>query len=184
MLSGTFSAIQSPLLLVNARESSTKEVVANANDGLELLIRLYYLRHGFEVGDKFFPSILSQLALRSLNALRERESPDDAEDVKSTLVLAVKGLRDQGESFYLCQVLLRLLKSKMGSGELRLLSQVAELDDAADWQERQMKEVRGRWPPFIGVVDDPEAFRLSNLVKEYMDSHSDEESTYTSGSSP
>ncbi|GAB0134298.1 hypothetical protein EsDP_00002676 [Epichloe bromicola] len=184
VLSGTFSAIQSPLLLVNAGESSTKEVVANADDSLELLIRLYYLRHGFEVGEKFLPSILSQLALRSLNALRKRESPSDVEAVKSTLVLAVKGLRDQGESFYLCQVLLRLLKSKMGSGELRLLSQEAELDDAADWQERQMKEVRGRWPPFIGVVDDPEAFRLSNLVKEYMDSHSDEESTYTSGSSP
>ncbi|KAL7908498.1 hypothetical protein GGI35DRAFT_454316 [Trichoderma velutinum] len=93
---------------------------------------------------------------------------------------------DQGQNHYISHVTLRSLKSSMQPEEIQLLGQIAVLEDVEEEvPERQMYEIQARWAPsIIKVTDDPEAQRLSNLVKQYMDMHLDSESDQTSGNSP
>ncbi len=70
--------------------------------------------------------------------------------------------------------------------ETQLLGQIHIPEGVEDEvPERQMYEIQARWAPSIlKVTDDPEAQRLSNLVKQYMDMHLDSESDQTSNTSP
>ncbi|KAJ6782478.1 hypothetical protein PWT90_07884 [Aphanocladium album] len=67
----------------------------------ETIIRLYYLRNGFDGANMLF---LHCLAVLSFATLAERQSSENAtdltsqEDTRSTLILAAKGLYDQGKN--------------------------------------------------------------------------------------
>lgn len=95
---------------------------------LETVARLYYLRHGFEACDSFMTYFLALLASISLRALEgsgdgARLSPGRGrpEVLRSTLVLAMKGLRDQGRHLHVCKVLFRLLRDRLPPAEADIL---------------------------------------------------------------
>ena len=109
----------------------------------ETLIRLYYLRHGFDYADTFLGQPLIQLGFMSLNRVQALTSgsnsncpaPDPSSSAllaatRSTLALAAKGMHDQGRSHFIDQVTLRVLRAKMGPDERQLLAQV--LGDGGD----------------------------------------------------
>ena len=150
----------------------------NANIQLETLLRLYYLRHGFGYLDPFLIHPLNVLGFSSMNKLSANLSSADLNTTRSTIVLAAKGIYDQGQCHYLGQVTLRFLKIDMRPEEKRLLDQIAGLADDEDIvTASKMNEIQARWAPsIIRVTDDPEARRLSNLVKQYMDMNLDSES--------
>jgi hypothetical protein len=102
---------------------------------------------------------------------RIKADPDstDLAFIRSTLVVA-KGLHDQGQSYYLARMTLHLLKEAMRPEELEMLHQIAEFRDVVDDVARlKMHEVQSRWPPtLLRITDDPEAQRLNDLAKQYM----------------
>lgn len=161
-------------------------LAAEANAHLETLIRLYFLRHGFESFDPFLIHPLNVLGFSTMNKINSDLTSSDIDITRSTIVLTAKGMYDQGQNHYIGHVTLRFLKSSMRPEEIQLLSQIAALEDVEEEvPERQMYEIQARWAPsIIRVTDDPEAQRLSNLVKQYMDMHLDSESDRTSGNSP
>lgn len=161
--------------------NSPCEIWKTASRHFETLLRLYYLRHGFDNGDTFLGQPLNQLAFISLNRIltstttdtRDPSCSGELDATRSTLILAAKGMHDQGKSHYLCQVTLRMLKIKMGPAERDLLGKVigdADGDDKETPQEQQvLREVRSKLAPSaVSIADSPEMHRLENLVREHM----------------
>jgi len=141
----------------------TGALAAEANAHLETLIRLYFLRHGFESFDPFLIHPLNVLGFSTINKINANPFSLDIDATRSTIVLAAKGMYDQGQSHYIGYVTLRFLKSSMRPEDMLLLDQVAAVQDVEDdVPERQIHEIQARWVPSImRVTDDPEAQRLS-----------------------
>jgi hypothetical protein len=165
-------------------ENSPHQIATDASNHFETLMRLYYLRHGFYSTDICLTAPLSLLGFMALEKIAA-STESDLDANRSTLVLAVKGLRDQGETNYMARMTLRLLKDQMQPREIELLNHVAELMGALDEADYiKMDDVHSRWP--VGrvlITDDPEAQRLDNLIKDYKELNLSSEGDQTSGDS-
>ncbi|KAK9426263.1 hypothetical protein SUNI508_02704 [Seiridium unicorne] len=145
-------------------------IVAQSKASLETLVRLYYLRHGFESYDPTMVLFVSLLAWSSLRDHRkmqaERNSPH-IDAVLSTLVLCAKSLWDQGNNYFLSEVIFRLFKSCLPSkDEVRLLREVVEADEDASRIRLMIQEVRSTWPVgiFSTAAASIEESRLSRFI--------------------
>lgn len=106
------------------------EIRTNSAQHFETLLRLYYLRHGFAHSDTFLGKPLIQLGFMSLGKIqalsvaphRNEELDKMIDQTRSTLLLAVSGLHEQGRNIYLAQVILGVLRGKMGEVEKELVS--------------------------------------------------------------
>ncbi|KAK6210877.1 hypothetical protein LQW54_005752 [Pestalotiopsis sp. IQ-011] len=130
-------------------------VVMQSKRSLETLIRLYYLRHGFESYDPtmiFFVSLLAWNSLRDYKQLisLDPKSPHSDETL-STLVLCAKFLWEQGANHFLSEVVFFLLKSSLPSRhEVRHLREVVDAEeDAGPRLALMVQEVRSEWP--VGI---------------------------------
>ncbi|KAJ1337548.1 DNA binding [Microdochium nivale] len=152
---------------------------------LETLLRMYYLRHGFEFADAFVIQPLSLMAFENLEKLKADPYGPKSDAIRSSLILAAKGLWDQGQSCYVSRTTLCLLRTRIQQAELHE-TELKTLDrevnivlkpDAAECL--QIRNVRARWPPSLAsLTEDPESQRLSALVERYMriEGESDSES--------
>jgi hypothetical protein len=152
-------------------------IVDDAKIRLETLIRLYYLRHGFKWHDPNLVQYLTLLGGAALNNIRTlgkqpatSTSTADLTALRSTLLLCLKGLHDQGKNFYLSRVVLRLLRDRMTQEDLVLFGKYVTLNEPEEEDGYDMAEyVQGQWvlPLFLDAGEDPERSRLENLVTAY-----------------
>lgn len=147
-------------------DRDVQQTLIDAKIRMETLLRLYYLRHGFELYDIFMVHFLSFLGFMHLEALKYTK-PAEVEGRRSTLALAAKGLQQQGQSYYLATVVLRILKLKIGVEAWHLLRDVGYVEDEnEDRQALMAEQVHSSWPiDIVGITSDPERQRLGNLVK-------------------
>ncbi|KAH8646343.1 hypothetical protein BX600DRAFT_490687 [Xylariales sp. PMI_506] len=156
----------------NKKSSLANDVVSMSTRNWETLLRLYYLRHGFDSADMFLTQTLVVLGFLTTNTLPPAPEPSqpaptpaaaaDLEANRSSLILAAKGLRDQGRIFYLSRVTLSLLEGGMRPEEKQLLGQINDLHDySRDKRRLQLHETRAR-------TGDTDAKRLDNLVQRYV----------------
>ncbi|KAI8710723.1 Zn(2)-C6 fungal-type domain-containing protein [Fusarium sp. LHS14.1] len=143
--------------------------VAYALRCLETVLRLYYLRHSFEHTDTFltyFLSILANMTIESMNS--DSVSPDDVETLKSlraTLILAVKGLYDQGQHVYVSSVICRLMRDRMTDGDMDALRRHTTWEDD---QPLVPQYIMSAFP--VTIVKQDEDWQLEtveNLAKKY-----------------
>lgn len=132
-------------------------------------MRLYYLRHGFEAMDLFIVIPLMMFASECIDMICEQNPTGAAlEELRATLMLAVKGLYDQRRNHYLAEVLFRVIRGRMRPAEIVLMRDVMDLDDESGEQHELMQKVRSRWP--VSVLkkrEEMEAKVLTNLVASY-----------------
>ena len=141
---------------------------------LETVVRLYYLRHGFERADVFLVQSLAVLAYISVGqidflASSKSSSVEDIEAAQSTLVLAAKGLHDQGRNYYVHHTVFHLILNSMRSQEVSIMHRFTnvEVEDIVADQLRA-KHISAQYPiKVLNIRDDPEQKRLDNLVNEY-----------------
>ncbi len=146
---------------------------------LETLLRVYYLRHGYEHGDIFLGHCLAQLGFAALNRMAvlsatggdpARAAPtSDLHSLRATLALVGKGLHEQGQSYFLNKAILRTFKAKLGSVEQQQLVQVVgDVEAAEPGVTAQMRHVRSRlWPSALSYTDaEREVHRLGYMVEE------------------
>ncbi|KAK4661170.1 LOW QUALITY PROTEIN: uncharacterized protein QC763_704630 [Podospora pseudopauciseta] len=124
----------------------------------ETLLRLYYLRHGFEALDVFIMVSLMTLAFITTKELEDtrlslaqppsEEQKAHIDSLRATLVLCTRGLYDQGKSYYLSQTIFRLVRSGMHVDEKELLREYASLPDEEDSADAKMREELAQrlWP--------------------------------------
>ena len=161
-------------------ENTPHKIASDARDSLEILLRSYYLRHGFEELDSFSIQFLAMLGARSLAQLKEDLPPPHRESVNSTLMLAAKGMEDQGQSSWLARTTFRLFCKEMSLDTRSLFERFAriELEDVS--QPLDARNIQSQWPIKIevdNVDDDLEKQRLGNLIKLHIESSSGSDST-------
>lgn len=159
-----------------------KQVVDDASRFLQTLVRLYYLRHGYEAMDLFIVIPLVLTAYDCIDAINESTLASDVESLRSTLILVTKGLHSQRSNHHLTDALFRVIRGKMRPVEVSLFKGTmnmdgVELDESLDMAQT----VRSHWP--IAVVKnkkDVDNYVLANLVENYASLNVDESTTTTS----
>lgn len=135
----------------------------------QTLIRLYYLRHGYDAMDLFLVVPLMMAASDCLEAIDRGTTGRDLEVLRSTLILVAKGLYNQRRNHYLAEALFRVIRGRMRPSEVALLKDTMSLDER-EWDERRdmVQAVRSQWP--VSVVkkkEDLDSHILTNLVENY-----------------
>ncbi|KAF1737343.1 Nitrogen assimilation transcription factor nirA [Beauveria bassiana] len=138
----------------------------------ETILRLYYLRNGYDGGNML---LLHCLAVLSFNALAERQSPGavtdlaSQEDKRSTLILAAKGLHDQGKNYFMSATISRVLQSQMAPEDLDIVSQYCtSRSEQPTVQQARAEHVKAQYPlNIVNMSDVPEEQRLGNMIKQY-----------------
>lgn len=163
----------------NSTNIATERLLADSQGALahskvcfETLIRLYYLRHGFDGADVFFTHHLALLAWRSQTCLKylPTTSPSSHfEDIRSTLILAVKGLHAQGKNYYFSQTVFWAVHRGMSAADAELMYRYAEIrkEDVIIGQLRA-KHVQTEYPCIVlDKSGHPEKQRLGDMIQEY-----------------
>ncbi|KAI1865349.1 uncharacterized protein JN550_008397 [Neoarthrinium moseri] len=178
MLENQPTAYATPSIPRNiARERS-----ADAAIRFETLVRLYYLRHSFEHTDTFLTSILSFLAnimFQTLESTKRDASTEDGDEktpvvdddrrrnIRSTLILAAKGLHDQSRNAYVTGVIFHLVRSRLSPEDLAALNAYVSPREVEAVYSRLPRTVRSQWPmAIIGSNADMNKSQLRNLVKQ------------------
>ncbi|RKL34074.1 hypothetical protein BFJ72_g9561 [Fusarium proliferatum] len=146
-------------------DKGVQKVLSDAKIRLETLLRLYYLRHGFGSYDIFVIGLLAFVGFMQAKTLQSSETTG-LESRRSTVVLVAKGLQDQSQNCYLARLVLRILKSSVGSDNQFLLEEVDDEQDDGEEDKVMEEQVKSSWPIDLEWIDvDPEERRLENLIR-------------------
>lgn len=134
-----------------------------------------YLRHSFDRSDPYqmhFLTVLAFLSLERLKVIRAPDTPSSSNELKemqSTLILAAKGLHDQGKNYYLSYTVFHMLCNEMGSEELNIMCQYASIPkEDLSTSKLRAKHVQGHYPiNVLNYADDPKQQRLAELAQQY-----------------
>jgi hypothetical protein len=178
-----FDAQLSPLQndgspLTETQISIAKDITAQATAQLESLLRIYYLRHGFESYDSMLLFHLVHLANVTLTRLaqierhpeRRETAREETETLRSTLILCLKGLHDQSKNFYLSGVVFDVMKNRLSPENQNLVGQFVTLrvpnvvDRAVDRSQRIISDYV---IPVVNLNEYPGPGRLSNMVQRF-----------------
>ncbi|ETN39142.1 uncharacterized protein HMPREF1541_05365 [Cyphellophora europaea CBS 101466] len=151
-------------------ELDPKRIVADAKRDLETLVRLYYLRHGFEAMDLFIVIPLMLIGYSYIAAIDSNQVPHrELEASRSTLILVAQGLYSQRHNHYLAEALFRVLRGRMRPREAALLRDTMSFDEAeADLRQDMAQAVKSHWPvAVVRKIDELDEHILTNLVENY-----------------
>jgi hypothetical protein len=128
---------------------SIQDIAQGARCNFEIVLRIYYLRHGFDMYNTwafFFLTNLCFLAIGELHARIEAGS-DEADATRSTLILASKGMSTQARCYYLAEAMLRTVCMQMDSGDVLLLGQYTSFQDLHDAEAtaQRLNIVKSGW---------------------------------------
>lgn len=167
VLEETKSRLSTGAEAVNNDTRSSK-AVAYALRCLETVLRLYYLRHSFEHSDTYLTYFLSILANTTIENMNSDSVFPDVETLKilrATLILAVKGLYDQGQHVYVSSAMCRLMRDRMTNEDMNGLRR------HTTWKDDQPLVpyyVRSTFPVTIVMLDeDWQMETVENLAKKY-----------------
>lgn len=182
-------AIYEPLLdsrTIQDQDESLRRIVDHSSKCLQTLVRLYYLRHGFDAMDLFIVIPLVMAGFKCIDAITDQTPEAKLQDLRSTLVLVVKGLYEQRRNHYLAEALYRVVRGRMRPQEVALLKETVDLgedDDRAAGRQAMVQTVRSHWPVSIVRKDeDVDAYLLTNLVDNYAHLNTEDTPEMSQGS--
>ena len=147
-----------------------RQLVEHARASLATLLHLFYRRHGFSSYHFILVSILSQLGFGSINQLASRDSlgSRSREVARATLILSATGLLDQGDNFYLADVVLCMLRDAMSPEDALVLQENSKYDDTDERRAVVAREVRGDWPAYVAdITQESDIMRIDRLAQAY-----------------
>lgn len=154
-------------LVAQTLKQHPQEILSNSKRYLETLVRLYYLRHGFEAMDSFMIQFLSLLAFMAQSTIESGTQGVLLQTLRSTIVLAATGLRDQSHFYYFSRIVFSAVRGGMGPEELDLINRFTEQGRAAESQPPKNWEAQSTWLiDFGSISDDVENRRLANLIEK------------------
>jgi hypothetical protein len=150
---------------------SPHQIVADATRFLQTLIRVYYLRHGYEAMDLFLviPLMLSASeCVDALDAADEQTPPEELELLRSTLILVAMGLFTQRKNHYLANALFHVIRGRMRPADVALFRSVGNIDaNVLDGEPDMAVAVRSHWPVSVVKKEEKDKLILKNLVESY-----------------
>lgn len=143
-----------------------QDIIAESSRNLQTLIRLYYLRHGFEAMDLFIVIPLIFVGFKCLDSINDGVSKSELDLLRSTLMLVVNGLYHQRRNHYLAEALYRVVRGRMRPEEVALARETLELkEDESEGTLVLKQAVRSHWPvSVVKTKEELDAHILANLV--------------------
>lgn len=162
--------------------ASPQQIVVDAKKNLNTLIRIYYLRHGYEAMDLFIVIPLMVAASECLESIGEFTPADKVDSLRSTLILVTKGLHTQSRNHYLAEALYRVVRGRMSPAEVALFRTTTKIHEDDAYEEPKMAQaIRSHWP--VSVVkkkEDMPSRILKNLVERYAHLNTEDDRKATS----
>ncbi|KAF5635626.1 nitrate assimilation regulatory nirA [Fusarium tjaetaba] len=126
-------------------DQTPSEILAAARRNQELVLRIYYLRHGTETHDCWLSMFLLKLGFL---ALQEVAISSDNDDSLATLILALTSLDNQGKCYFKAEFALRTICAQMRSRDLETFKQFATFQDLDVPQaiESRIGFIKSYWP--------------------------------------
>ncbi|KAF5988782.1 nitrate assimilation regulatory nirA [Fusarium coicis] len=126
-------------------DQTPSEILADARRNQELVLRIYYLRHGTETHDSWLSMFLLRLGFL---ALQEVAISSDNDDSLATLILALTSLDNQGKCYFKAEFTLRTICAQMRSRDLETFKQFATFQDLGVPQaiESRIGFIKSYWP--------------------------------------
>jgi len=153
-----------------------RTLLTNSKVCFETLVRLYYLRHGFDAPDMPILQplvVLSSMSMTELKTLTSSSTTSSMaiDEVRATLFLAAKGMHDQGRNFYLSQAVYQLTQNRMSSEDAELMWKFVDVKrEESEAQQLCAKHVQSQFPVnIVKITEDPDTQRLTNMIKQYTD---------------
>jgi hypothetical protein len=146
-------------------------ITTNATLELESLLRIYYLRHGFETFDALLLTHLvhlSNVVLQRLAHITQHGlSTDEVETLRSTLILCLKGLYDQSRNFRMSGIVFGAMKSQLSAELQNLLGRFVTMKDPDIDEEAisRAEPVLSEYViPVVHLNEDPGPGRVANMI--------------------
>ncbi|OTA97230.1 hypothetical protein M434DRAFT_387002 [Hypoxylon sp. CO27-5] len=148
-------------------EANPNTIVSHSKACFETLMRLYYLRHGYESLDT---TLIQFLHLLGFSALRDISSAEKGstkhEAIRSTLMLCAKGLWDQGQNYYMSEAVFRLFMQSMRTEDVLLFKETTEIEYSDGRLDHMAREIRSQWPIGIfSMADDHGDRTLEHFIR-------------------
>ncbi|KAK4216540.1 hypothetical protein QBC37DRAFT_86806 [Rhypophila decipiens] len=144
---GDLSPFHWPLL--PSHRSSPRDAYLDAKIHFDTALRLYYLRHGFEVPDSFIGQFLSSLTRLTVDAINEDPTSPFVEDWRSTVLLTAKGVYEQSKSVYVMRALLQIQIGLMTPRDVERLKHFARIEKAQEIHAPLEEPIHSNWPTYI-----------------------------------
>ncbi|KAK5652937.1 hypothetical protein OQA88_9416 [Cercophora sp. LCS_1] len=169
-----FTARAAATSTVQSRErpsANLRQVLQNSKDSFETLLRIYYLRHGFDrlsaCANGFF---LTQSNLSRSENPSNPGSPDTLAK-RMTLILVAKCLYDQGRNAYFVRVLYQMMRDAMSPEDGAAIDRFA--GGELTWKNHlRPDELRSDFPVHtVSKAQDPNSKRVSEMVQKYKEEH-------------
>ncbi|KFA52967.1 hypothetical protein S40293_10150 [Stachybotrys chartarum IBT 40293] len=162
----------------------TQNKAARYRPNFETIIRAYYLRHGFETSDMMLTLFLSFLAFDFVDKVKMYfETPQDLglqgshkmlpdlvmEEIRSTLILAQKGLIEQGESYYLPQTVAHLVLADVDEDIAKIILDFTGVNvEDVDARQLRAQHIEACLPvKWTSFSETPNHKRLNSLLQIY-----------------
>ncbi|KAF3003189.1 hypothetical protein E8E13_009462 [Curvularia kusanoi] len=146
-----------------------QKIVHDSQRDINILLRLYYIRHGFSHADSWLTNPLAKLVFLSLQMISDNPSPQELGYLQSSLILALKGLREQGRNYYISRTVYYIARNQLRPQDAALLLGTEDPELAADQSPGLVGEVQSAWTPInLDISDNLAAKDLSQLAKEFL----------------
>jgi hypothetical protein len=162
-------ALYEPLLDSEVdQEPSPQQIVADAGRYLQTLVRIYYLRHGFDAMDLFVVVPIMFVGFKCVEAIDKQQPGPKLEALRSMLILVATGLYSQRRNHYLGEALFQVIRGRMRPLEAGILRRTLNIDKTEEEKQTLVQAVRSHWPvSIIKEQKDPDSDLLKNLVSNY-----------------
>lgn len=162
--------------------------LAKAEAYFETLLRIYYLRHSFEMADMMMTQFLTVFAMTTAhlletigdsntsthpesafdNGISNRPLARDANIVRFALVLAEKGLQDQGRNYYFPQTAVHVVLKRIGPEDVNLVRRYVDMQEEDD-RSRQNRalHMNSQYPVDNMFKDRGTKDYMDELMKQY-----------------
>lgn len=125
-----------------------RDIYIDAVTHFETVVRLYYLRHGFEGTDLFLLHFLGLLNHITMNAIETSAGSSFLEARRSTLLLLTKGIHDQSHVHFIARAILRYQINLMRLEDVDLLRQFVEIEEDQVIYGPLEQAVHSDWPVY------------------------------------
>lgn len=152
------------------RMGKLPQAIIHENEAmLEFLVRIYYMRHGFDLFDPWIAVAMTMIG-NKCNALLQAH-PNDArihtDNYKATILLSAKAFESQARNFHVAASLGIQLQTVLKPDLLQLVRTYVKTT-GIDKEDLELitQHPHSQWPiPIIGLTDDPQKSRLRGLIQ-------------------
>lgn len=158
-------------LLSPEQKVEVQRILAHSKRSSEMLVRLYYIRHGCQTWDSVVIMFIFGVAANALQEVSERSvQQTDRAAALQTLILCAKCLADQSANTYLAEATFRGLRNSMTYAQVRRLAGHVQLKDDARREQLITEQLHSDWPVQVtNLHGDPIQEHLGTLVRAMGD---------------